>query len=133
MFALARKPNSRPNSAEAPGSILSYGLIVRGHLEADGELLIHGAVEGRIDAERLVIAKDGFVDGDVVAREVRILGKVTGRIFALNVTLEETAEVQARIFHHSVTVATGARFEGRMPWRPPQFFETLSELPETQP
>jgi cytoskeletal protein CcmA (bactofilin family) len=129
MFALARRPNASPLAV----SKLERALTVRGHLETEGEVHIHGTIRGRIDADRLIVAADGIVDGDIVANDVRIAGHVNGRIFALNVTLDPTAKVTARIFHNSLTIANGARFEGRMPWRPPQYFEALEQLPETQP
>ena len=131
MFALARRPNAAPG--DLPVSHLERALTVHGNLETEGEVHIHGTIRGRIDADRLVVAAGGNVEGDIVANDVRIAGRMNGRIFALNVTLEATAKVAARIFHNSVTIANGARFEGRMPWRPPQFFQSLDQLPETQP
>ena len=130
---LSKQP---PRGAEAdalPSSQLGTALTVTGQLDAGGELQIHGSVVGRINAERLVLCMHGSVEGDIVARDVRIGGRLNGRVFALNVTLDETADVQGRIFHNTVTVARGARFEGRMPWRPPSYFEALDQLPETRP
>jgi hypothetical protein len=46
--------------------------------------------------------------------------------------LESSADVTGRIFHHEVTVAKGARIDARMPWRPPSYFETLTQLPESR-
>jgi cytoskeletal protein CcmA (bactofilin family) len=132
MFALKPRNASRADMA-LPPSWLGAGLFVRGHLQTEGELRIHGRIAGRIDADLLIIAPGAEVEGDIVAREVRIAGRLSGRIFALDVTLEDNANVQGRIFHHNVSVARGARFEGRMPWRPPQFFASLDPLPETQP
>ena len=131
MFALARRPNPAPG--DLPVSQLERALTVTGHLQTEGEVHIHGTIRGRIDADRLIVAANGTVEGDIVANDVRIAGRMSGRIFALNVTLEATAKVAARIFHNSATIATGARFEGRMPWRPPQYFASLAQLPETQP
>jgi hypothetical protein len=55
-----------------------------------------------------------------------------GRVFAPNVIIEAGAEVEGRIFHTTVTVAPGARVTGRMPWRPVNYFETLTTLPEVR-
>lgn len=126
-----RKP--RGEEAALPLSNLGRGLKVQGVLDTEGELQVHGNVRGRINAGLLVLASSADVEGDIVARDVRILGRLFGRIFALNVTLESSADVVGRIFHNSITVARGARFEGRMPWRPPSYFETLEQLPETRP
>jgi cytoskeletal protein CcmA (bactofilin family) len=118
---------------EEPASHLGKALTVKGVLDTDGELHVHGTLLGRINADLLVLSSDGYVEGDVVAREAHIGGRFNGRIFAVSVTLESSADVTGRIFHHTVSVARGAKIDARMPWRPPSFFETLDQLPETQP
>ena len=117
-------------SAAAPVSHLGKALTVRGVLDTNGELHVHGTVVGRVIADRFVLGIDGFVDGDVCAREARIGGRVSGRVFALNVELDSSAQITGRVFHHSVTVANGARIDGRMPWRPLNYFESLEHFPE---
>ena len=113
--------------------MLGPGVGVQGALEIDGELVISGWVRGRIAAVKLVIAVGGYVEGDVIAREVVIKGHLNGRVFAPNVSIEDCAEVEGRIFHTHVTVARGARVSGRMPWRPISYFENLDNLPEIRP
>jgi cytoskeletal protein CcmA (bactofilin family) len=136
MSALARFTRLRPSAerkpVEMPSAHLSRGMVISGTLECEGVLHIHGAVRGRINTDRLIIEIEGFVDGDIVAREVTVAGKLKGRIFAPTVTLDISADVNGRIFHNEVTVAKGAKFEGRMPWRPLNYFETLDQLPEVQ-
>jgi cytoskeletal protein CcmA (bactofilin family) len=91
---------------------------------------IHGRIFGRINADRLILEMDGHVEGDIVANEVRIAGKLIGRVFAPTVAIDETADITGRIFHTNVTAARGHKLEGRMPWRPPSYFQTLDQLPE---
>ncbi|GEM_PF-634783 len=134
MFTLARTVNGKPafaRGADQDVSHLGPGLTATGLFETDGELYVYGAISGRVDAARLIIAPGGVVDGDVVAQDVRIAGRFSGRIFAPHVTIDETGNVKGRVFHTTVTVAHGARIDGRMPWRPQSYFETLKELPET--
>jgi ADP-glucose pyrophosphorylase len=111
----------RPPRAEGdPGALpshLSKAITIKGDLESDGELHIDGNVHGQICADRLVIGPGGYLEGDVIARDVHIEG---------------TAEVNGRIFHNTITVAKGARIDARMPWRPPSYFETLETLPEAR-
>lgn len=116
-----------------PASRVGRGLTVTGDLDTEGEIHIHGRVQGSVRADRLVLAAEGNVNGDIIARDVRIGGRVNGRVFALNVMLDSTADITGRVFHHTVEVARGARVDARMPWRPLNFFETLEQLPETQP
>ena len=130
---LSKQPPRAGEAAELSASQLGTAITVTGVLDTEGELQIHGSVVGRINAERLVLCRHGQVEGDIVAKDVRIGGRLNGRVFALNVTLDDTADVSGRIFHTTVTVARGARFEGRMPWRPPSYFEALDQLPETRP
>lgn len=127
------RPPSDKDMAELPASHLDKKLTVKGVLDTDGEIHVHGIVFGRINADRLVVGKQGYVEGDIVARDVHIEGRLSGRIFAFNVTLDASADVTGRVFHHTVTIAKGARFDGRMPWRPVNFFETFDQPPETQP
>ena len=132
-FRNLSKPARGREAEILPLSQLGTALTVTGVLDTEGEVQIHGTVQGRINAERLVLGEHGTVEGDIVAKDVRIGGRLNGRVFALNVTLDDTADVSGRIFHNTVTVARGARFEGRMPWRPPSYFEALDQLPETRP
>lgn len=135
MTALPLRSLSKPSrQADAPVvTFLDHALIIRGRFEADGEVHIQGRVFGRVDAARVVIAPYGYVEGDIVAGEVCVLGRFSGRIFALNVVIEDRAELEGRVFHNTIAVARGARIDARMPWRPPNYFDTLDQLPETRP
>jgi cytoskeletal protein CcmA (bactofilin family) len=115
-----------------PASNLGKMMTVVGRLATAGEIHVHGNVLGRIDASRLVVGVDGYVEGDVVAEDVQIGGRIHGRVFAINVQLDCTANIKGRIFHNTATIARGASVEGRMPWRPLDYFVSLEELPETQ-
>ena len=129
---LLLKPPRAEGGTSLSASHLSQSLTVKGDLDSDGEVHIHGNVSGLVLVDRLVVEAGGSLDGDVVARDVHIEGRMTGRIFALNVTLESAAEVSGRIFHNTISVAKGARIDARMPWRPPSYFETLEQLPEVR-
>ena len=122
-----------PDDAEAPPSFLGPGVGIQGALEINGELVVSGLVKGRIAALKVVIAAEGCVEGDIIAREVVINGRLNGRVFAPTVSIEANAEIEGRIFHTNITVARGARVAGRMPWRPISYFETLDQLPEVRP
>ena len=120
------------DEAQEPPSFLGPGVGIEGVLEIEGEIVVLGLVRGRIAALKLVIAAGGTVEGDIVAREVVIAGRLNGRVFAPNVSIEASAEIEGRIFHTNVTVARGARVTARMPWRPVSYFETLDQLPEVR-
>jgi cytoskeletal protein CcmA (bactofilin family) len=137
MFALSRRSEAgiatARGGADLPPSCLEKSLTIRGVLEMEGTLTVCGFITGRIAAIKVILAQGGQIEGDVVAREIIIAGRLIGRVFAPTVAIEETAHIEGRIFHSTISVARGAHFDGRMPWRPPSFFETLDQLPETQP
>jgi cytoskeletal protein CcmA (bactofilin family) len=116
-----------PRSAELPASLLGRALTAKRFLDTEGDLHIHGKVFGRVCADHLVLGSGGYLNGDVVARDVYIGGRLTGRIFAFHVTLDSSADVTARIFLHEVMVAKGARVDARMPRRPPSYFDSLKQ------
>ncbi|MDE1986967.1 MAG: polymer-forming cytoskeletal protein [Alphaproteobacteria bacterium] len=126
------KPPRGGDAEELPVSHLGRALTVKGILDTDGEIRIRGTVLGRINADRLVLDAGGRVEGDVVARDVQVGGRMNGRIFALHVTIDSSADVTGRVFHHTIAVAKGARIDGRMPWRPLNYFEKLEQLPEAR-
>jgi cytoskeletal protein CcmA (bactofilin family) len=128
--ALNKPPNHR---VPLPASLLGRAITIKGVLDTEGELTVHGKVHGRINADRLIVGREGFVEGDVVVRDARIGGRFSGRVFAFNVTLDASADISGRIFHHTVTVEKGARIEGRMPWRPLNYFEAFDQPPENSP
>lgn len=107
-------------------------LTITGRLNTAGEIHVLGRIVGQITADRLFLAEGGFMQGDVVANDVQIAGRFNGCIYGRNVFLESSAEVTGRIFHNTITVAKGARIDGRIPWRPPNYFETLQNMREAQ-
>jgi len=111
---------------------IGKGLTITGRLNTTGEIHVHGKILGQIMAGRLFLATDGFMQGDLVANDVRIAGRFNGRIYGRNVLLDSSAEVTGRIFHNTIVVAKGARIDGRIPWRPPNYFETLEHMWEVQ-
>jgi hypothetical protein len=77
-------------------------------------------------AARVVLCPGCHVEGDVIAREACIHGQIRGRVFAFSVEVGMTAIVEGRIFHHRLTMAAGAHVDGRMPWRPVNYFEKIN-------
>jgi len=131
LTALWKKAEIVPEDVAEPDiSVLGRALTIRGKLDTLGEVHIFGHVVGRINVGRMVLGVGGYVEGDIVAKEVLLCGRFEGRIFAFNVTIAPSAVLKGRVFHHTITVAREAQIEGRMPWRPINFFEPLGELPK---
>jgi cytoskeletal protein CcmA (bactofilin family) len=129
---IGAEPADEQDYSELSSSRLGKALTVNGKLESDGEIRIYGSVLGQINAVRLIVGRGACVEGDVIAKNVHIGGKLIGRVFAPKVALDSTADITGRIFHNTADIAKGAVIDGRMPWRPLNFFEELKQPPEKQ-
>ena len=88
------RPEPAPNGAmELPrsGGILSSGVSIKGTVKFQKELLIDGAVEGRIDSNgRLTIGEHAQITGEIRTKSVIVDGTVDG-----NITAGERCELRA--------------------------------------
>lgn len=110
-----KKPEAREATANVPKvpTIISADMTIRGDLIGAGDLQIEGNVHGRIDVDHLVIAAGGSVEGDVVAKKVRISGALDGSLSADQVTLAGTCNVHGDIEYETLVMEAGARLEGQ--------------------
>jgi len=102
----------RTQSTTAP-SILGRDLIITGDITTDGDIQIDGRLDGNVKAGNVTIGEQGAVNGKIVAQNVHIRGKVSGKIQSTVVELSETANVQADLVQDQLTIANGAFFDGK--------------------
>ncbi len=128
MAAPKRSQRSRGDSlSEAdPPSVLGRHLTVRGRLDSTGEVQVHGVVAGDINARKVTLWQDGYVEGNVLAEEAHIYGQLSGRATARTVVIGVTAIIEGQIFHHTIDMAKGAQVNARLPWRPVNYFEQIA-------
>lgn len=94
------------------------GLIVKGDLSADEDMVIDGAVSGgSIDmpSYALTIGPDATVDARVLARDVTIYGTLRGKVTALEILdIRPGAKVSGDLAAPAVALAEGAQVQGRV-------------------
>ncbi len=112
--AAAPSPLKRSNAARASSvpSIISQDVVMRGNINSAGEIQFDGALEGDVKAGSLIIGDKASVKGEIVCETVVVRGSVEGAIRAKSVSLASTARIQGDILHSSLSVETGAHFEG---------------------
>lgn len=117
------KDNTKPVASSAPvpakrsagrtaPSIISADLIVEGNLIASGDIQIDGTVQGNVRSVSLTIGEKATINGEVVAEDMIVRGRVTGSLRGRRIQLCSTCHVEGDILHEALAVETGAFFEG---------------------
>jgi len=101
----------KPPSRTAP-SIISNDLSVRGDLIAQGEVHIDGELHGTVRGNSITIGEKAYVEGYLKAEEVHVRGHVVGQICGCRVNFASTAHVEAEVVSQSLSVESGAFFQG---------------------
>ncbi len=112
-------PPSKPSEPVRPlhrqsnvPSIVSAEMTIHGDLQSSGDLQIEGTVVGEIEVGKLVIAEGGTVSGNIVAKDVRICGALTGSVRSVMITLTSTARVVGDLYHEVLAIEAGGQLEG---------------------
>lgn len=120
--AVAPLVGARPEAASAEQGTITKGIVVRGEITGTDPLYVDGRVEGAIDVpgERVTIGRNGQVAAAkdqagpcITAREIVIMGSVTGSVFAEDrVDLQAHATLAGDVNTTRVSIEDGAYFRG---------------------
>lgn len=110
--AADEKPADGKPGKKASPTIISPDLHITGNLVTDGDMQIDGILEGDVKSGFLGVGPSAVVSGEIIADDVIVHGKVTGRIRARSVTLTSSARVIGDIWHEVLSVEAGAFLEG---------------------
>lgn len=116
-------PASNPNSynpvktVTAPIDQATIGrtLVIKGEISGSEALYIDGTIEGKIimPESRVTIGRNGKVDASIHAREVVVMGKVTGNIDCSDrVDIRAEGSVAGDISTVRISVEDGAALKG---------------------
>ena len=106
--------SKRSSSMKAAGvpSIISADVVLRGNINSAGEVQLDGVLEGDMKASTLIVGEKASVKGEIACESVVVRGRVEGGIRAKQVALAATAHIIGDILHSSLSVESGAHFEG---------------------
>ena len=96
-------------------AFLGKSVMVKGEIYSLEDLTIEGKVEGTIEMmeHHLTIAPSGSVRANVTARKIEILGKIHGRIEALDMLcVRKSAEVVGDIQSPRIMIEEGGYVQG---------------------
>lgn len=113
---------SEPRAGAAPGARTSSthfpeGLLVKGDLHCEEDVVIDGIVTGTIDmpANALTIGAKAQVDAKVFARDITVHGTVAGKVTATEIVdIRDSARVSGELAAPSIKLADGARVNARV-------------------
>ena len=69
------------NLPQDRNSLIGQGCTFIGDITADGDVRIDGTLNGNIlKAQRLIIGKDGFINGNARCQEAEVQGRISGKL-----------------------------------------------------
>jgi cytoskeletal protein CcmA (bactofilin family) len=95
------------------GTVIAKGLKIVGTVTAEGLVEVNGQVDGELHCTSLIISRGAQVSGTIAAGRVVVDGKVEGPIQGGEVILKSQAHVVGDIHHQSLSIESGAFFDGR--------------------
>ncbi len=125
-----QRPNTLPSSPPPPAaswtpapamkgyekmsaSIIGADLIITGSLQSNGEVTIEGELQGDVQCGQLIVGEQARVQGNVVADDIVIRGRVEGSVRGNRVALQSTSHVEGDVYHRTLAIEQGAFFEGK--------------------
>ena len=84
-----------------------------GSVTAEGLVEVDGQVDGELHCTSLIISRGAYVAGTIAAGRVVVDGRVEGPIQDGDVILKSQAHVVGDIHHQSLSIESGAFFDGR--------------------
>jgi cytoskeletal protein CcmA (bactofilin family) len=97
-------------------TVVGQTMFLRGSIRGEGDLEIHGRVEGEIEVSgEVTIAEGALVKADVTGRRIVVRGAVAGDLAAeQGVRLEDGARVVGDIHAATVGILEGALLRGNL-------------------
>ncbi|UGU17837.1 polymer-forming cytoskeletal protein [Sinomicrobium kalidii] len=85
---------------------------ITGDIVSDADIRIDGQVEGNVKSSgRIVIGKDGFINGKIECTNADVEGKFTGELLvAEQLSLKSSAIIQGEVVASKLAVDPGAAF-----------------------
>jgi cytoskeletal protein CcmA (bactofilin family) len=113
MFSHLEKNLKKKDMKETINTI-GAGTIVTGDIESKGDIRVDGILKGTVNTSgKVVLGKDGVVEGDVSCNSADISGTVNAKITVTQLLLlKSTAKLHGDIVTNKLSIEPGASFTG---------------------
>lgn len=101
--------------APAGSATIGKAVMIKGQISSREDLVIDGEVEGTVEAQehRITIGPNGKVQASVKAREIVVLGTITGNVEATDkIDIRKDARLVGDIKTARIVIEDGAYFKG---------------------
>ena len=122
-------------SAPVEQATIGRSLVIKGEVSGTESLYIDGRIEGKISLpdNRLTIGRNGSVQANIAAREVVVMGKVTGNIECTDrVDIRSEGQVTGDVVTMRISVEDGAVLKGGIQVRSGEQKQQNQSHPKTQ-
>jgi cytoskeletal protein CcmA (bactofilin family) len=96
-------------------NVLASGIDITGSIRFSNDMIIDGKIEGEIISEkgRVTVGENAYIKGDVTAGEVKVFGRVEGKITSERCELKAASRLVGDIKTKSIVMEDGASHSGR--------------------
>ena len=114
MFTKNNESMKRTENNNSVVNIIGQGTSILGDINSNGDIRIDGTLKGSIKTEgKVVLGKEGVVEGDVVCQNADISGTIKAKITVSNLlSLKDTAKLNGDIVTNKLSIEPGAEFTG---------------------
>lgn len=114
---IAKRPGvcSIPFIMASATNVLSSGIEINGSIRFSNDMIIDGKIEGEIhsDKGRVTIGENAQIKGDITAGDVKVFGKVEGKITSERCELKSKSRLDGDIKTKNLSMEEGASLSGR--------------------
>ncbi len=94
-------------------SVIARDLNILGNIVSDGVVDFDGRLDGNIRCHTLSVRQHAVINGEVMADNLLVYGKIKGVIRARNVSLFASCRIEGIIMHESISIEDGAFIDGK--------------------
>lgn len=129
----ASSPEPQQVTESQPGNtVIASDVCFEGNINSSGIVYVHGKVQGNIESlgGMVKVMRNGFVEGNINAREVVIDGTLSGQCFADVIDIYENGKIIGAINYHTLAIKRGGEFSGQAETRPAVTSNVIEMAPE---
>lgn len=95
-------------------TVVGAGCVIKGNIETDHTIQIHGTVKGDIDAEIIIIGRGGNVIGNISAKTLFLHGSLKGDATINTVNVFSNAKMIGTLFYKTLNITGNTGLECKL-------------------